>query len=1081
MTNDIPYSMHLKYENPDFPKQEEDVLKWWIDNDVFNKTLNASKDKPAFSFFDGPPFATGLPHYGHILTGSIKDAVCRYHHQTGKHVERRFGWDCHGLPIEFEIDKLLDIKSRNDVLEMGIGKYNDTCRGIVDRYAGEWEHIVNRFGRWVDFKNDYKTMDLSFMESVWWVMAELMKKGLVYRAFRVMPVSTACGTPLSNFEVTQNYKDVSDPSVIIKFRIKGFEKRSLLIWTTTPWTLPSNMAVCVNRSIVYTIIEVDVEGNCTEEWVVAKSQLAWLKDQCAKHRKGLFNGFRVVIELDGSALVGDVYEPPFQYFKDKSEFKVVADDYVTDSSGSGLVHMAPGFGIDDLRVCIINNIVDRNGDRLVLPVSMDGLFTSEVPDYAGQHVKSVDRLIIAKLKESGALVVSSTEMHSYPHCWRSDTPIINMAIPSWFVKVESVQDDLVKSNDDVTWMPQSVGQRRFHNWLSEANDWCISRNRFWGTPLPIWVSSDFQEIVCIGSVAELQQYTSEPIIDLHRHHIDHIEIPSKLGKGMLKRVDEVFDCWFESGAMPFAQQHYPFENEKKFDTTFPADFICEGLDQTRGWFYTLTVLSTHLKGCSPMKNVIVNGLVLAQDGKKMSKRLNNYPDPMELVAKHGADSIRMYLIMSQLTRSEPLNFNENGVVACTREVLIPWYSSLKFLVAEVQRYEKTAKQTFKTAMSETKLSTFNDLQIIDHYILNECNVLLDCIHSEMQSYNLSNLKRPIINFLDKLTNVYIRFNRDRMRETSTAITPLSILFNVLLCFTISMAPFMPFISETIYQVLKPSTLLTELTVHMVQIPATILTSYTINPLLANSMSGLVKVIEIGRLIRDEANVSLKQSIKSCKVSCDAIDELIPLKNYILTQLNVDTLTFVELSSMKCKYIAKLNLKTLGPKYGKNLIIIKRFFESNMVTQAQLRYMTKGVPVKITPDLVITADGVDVSIEKVVIVEPDTVTIKRKYIDGVLLEMDLTIDNEMRDRATIRELSSFIQNLRKDSLLKATDPIKCYLWSQTPDSVTILNTYSHFLAELLRCNVIIENHNGRRHHERIFNGRGHIVEIIIERL
>ena len=643
-------------ERLSFPEEEEKILKLWNDLCAFEKSLELSKDRPAFTFYDGPPFATGLPHYGHLLAGTIKDIVTRFAHQTGHYVERRFGWDCHGLPVEYEINKKLGIKTREGVLDMGIDVYNQECRSIVQRYSKEWEKTVKRLGRWIDTENDYKTMEPWYMESVWNVFQRLYTKGLVYRGYKILPYSTGCTTPLSNFEANMDYRDTPDPSVVINFPLVDEPETCLLAWTTTPWTLPSNLALCVNATFDYVKIQ-DVKSN--QQYIVCETRLCQVYPKMLK--KGYKGGEYVVLEtFKGKALVGKKYLPLFQCYADKpNAFQVLEDSYVTNENGTGIVHQAPAFGEDDYRVCTSAHIIGKTD--VPCPIDDNGCFTDAVPLVKGVYVKEADEIICRDLKARGRLVSKSTFVHSYPFCYRSGTPLIYRAIPSWFINVEAIKDQLVENNTQTYWVPAFVKEKRFHNWLENAKDWAISRNRFWGTPLPLWVSEDYEEIVCIGSIEELYERSGVRVSDLHREHLDDIVIPSAQGKGDLKRVDEVFDCWFESGSMPYAQQHYPFENVEKFENGFPADFIAEGLDQTRGWFYTLMVISTALFNKPAFKNLIVNGLVLAEDGRKMSKSLRNFPDPTVVLDKYGADALRLYLINSPVVRAEPLKFQEAGM------------------------------------------------------------------------------------------------------------------------------------------------------------------------------------------------------------------------------------------------------------------------------------------------------------------------------------------------------------------------------------------------------------------------------------
>lgn len=708
-------------DNIEFAKEEERILAIWDEKQTFRECLKQSADKPKYTFYDGPPFATGLPHYGHLLAGTIKDVVTRWAHQSGFHVERRFGWDTHGLPVEFEIDKLLNIQGPQDVAKMGIAAYNAECRKIVMRYASDWRRVVNRMGRWIDFDNDYKTMYPSFMESVWWVFKQLYDKDLVYRGVKVMPYSTKCNTPLSNFESGQNYKQVTDPAVVVTFPLVDEPEVSLLAWTTTPWTLPSNLALCVNSKSTYVRFRCVKTGRL---YVAMEARLPSLFKKPAE--------YEIIEKMPGSALKGKRYEPMFDYFVDtmgpRGAFQVLNDDYVSEDNGVGIVHQAPFFGEDDHRVCLANGIISKDGD-IVCPVDASGCFTSEVTHFAGQYVKDADKEIIKHLKSVGRLFQSATVQHNYPFCWRSDTPLIYRAVPSWFVRVEQMSDRLLANNQTTYWVPDFVKEKRFGNWLRDSRDWAISRNRYWGTPIPLWISDDEQEVICVGSIEELHALSGVKVEDLHRETIDQLQIPSRQGKGMLKRVPEVFDCWFESGSMPYAQNHYPFENKTEFESNFPADFIAEGIDQTRGWFYTLLVISTALFDKAPFKNLIANGLVLAADGQKMSKRKKNYPDPMEIVNKYGADALRMYLINSPVVRAENLRFREEGVRDVLKDCFLPWYNAYRFLVQNVQLYTKTKQ--LETPLQLVFAKDLASDNLMDRWILSAVQSLIKFVKQEM--------------------------------------------------------------------------------------------------------------------------------------------------------------------------------------------------------------------------------------------------------------------------------------------------------------------------------------------------------------
>lgn len=1012
-------------EKPHFPTEELKTIAYWKEIDAFKESLKQSKGKPAYIFYDGPPFATGLPHYGHILAGTIKDVVTRYWHQQGYHVERRWGWDCHGLPVEHEIDKKLQIKGRQDVLAIGIDKYNEECRSIVDRFTEEWRVTIERFGRWIDFDNDYKTMNLSFMESVWWVFKQLFDKGLVYRAFRVMPFSTACCTPLSNFEVALNYKEVSDPSIIVQFKLVGEKDAYILAWTTTPWTLPSNQALCVNPGFTYLRVKDNKTGT---EWIVGKDRWAWVLSSIKKTEKD----YTKVKEYKGSELVGFQYEPLFDFFKGKGiegkVWRVLDDGYVGSDAGTCVVHQAPAHGEDDNRVCLKHGVCLKDGTGMFAPVTDNGTYDSTVTDFAGQYVKDADKPIKAALKASGALVYNGEEKHNYPHCYRSDTPLIYKTVPSWFVKVEEVRDKLIACNNQTTWVPPFVKEKRFHNWLSEARDWCVSRNRYWGTPIPLWVSSDFEEIVCIGSVAELEKYAGRKITDIHRHLIDDIEIPSQKGKGMLKRVDEVLDCWFESGSMPYASKHYPFENKEDFEAAFPAQFIAEGLDQTRGWFYTLMVLSTHLFDKPPFYNLIVNGLVLASDGKKMSKRLKNYPDPTKIVKDHGADAVRMYMCNSPVVRAEPLKFKEEGVKDCVKDVFLPWYNVYRFFLQEVSRYESNGTKFVPNSALIKKSTNF-----MDKWINAGNHGLIQFVKQEMEAYRLYTVVGRLVTFLEDLTNWYVRLNRDRMRGNSgpeEARIALCCLYDVLLNTSVLLAPVTPFITELIYQnisrALPDGSPLKCKSVHWVMTPAC--DEEALNPEILTAVQRLQTVVQLGRTCRERKKVGLKTPLKSMKLlnkSDDFIKDIRELEPYLKEELNVREVV-LDTDTSKVVLEPTLNFRVLGKKLGKDMKKVQEAAKSLSAEDCK-KFDAEGK---------ITICGYEITRNDE---EPElsemSVTPKVKDLTDPNLEangdkeslviLDFTPDEDLEMDATCRTISNNVQKLRKEAKLQQSDAVDMF--------------------------------------------------------
>jgi len=1006
--------------NISFPKSEEETLKFWEDIKAFETSLKMSEGKPAFTFYDGPPFATGLPHYGHLLAGTIKDVVTRYAHQTGHYVERRFGWDCHGLPVEYEIDKKLGIKHKEDVLAMGIDKYNAECRSIVMRYSSEWEHTVKRIGRWIDFKNGYKTLNTPYMETIWWVFKQLFDKGQVYHGFKIMPYSTVCATPLSNFEANQNYKDVVDPAVTISFPLVEDPNVCLLAWTTTPWTLPSNLALCVNEEFEYVKIK---DGETGAIWILLEKRLDVLYKNVKKAK------FEILEKFKGKDLVGKKYVPLFNYYaSNENAFRVVSDGYVTDDSGTGIVHQAPGFGEDDFRVCIAHGIVKKDDVKSVpCPVDANGRFVEPITDYLGVHVKEADKSIIKKLKADGRLIRQSQITHSYPMCWRSNSPLIYRAIPSWYVRVEPIVEKLLKNNDETYWVPDFVKEKRFANWLANAHDWSVSRNRYWGTPIPLWISDDFEEIVCIGSIKELEELSGvSNITDIHRDKIDHITIPSKMGKGELHRVEEVFDCWFESGSMPYAQQHYPFENKDKFEKNFPADFIAEGLDQTRGWFYTLLVLSTHLFDRPPFKNLIVNGLVLAADGNKMSKSLKNYPDPNHIIDGYGADALRLYLINSPVVRAEPLKFKEEGVKELIARVFLPWYNAYRFFVNQVF----LAKKEFNLDFKYNPHRDIKGTNVMDRWILASCQSLIKFVKQEMNAYRLYTVVPRLLKLIDELTNWYVRFNRNRLKGENgveDCEAALNTLFEVLYTLCRTMSPFTPFMTELMYQNLKnvmpePKEGEDVRSIHFISFPEP--NEDYIDSDIERTVSRMQNVIELGRVIREKNTLPLKTPLRELVVvSTDPqyIEDVKSLESYIVQELNIRTLTVTsDEEKYGVKYRIEPDHRVLGQKLKKAYPPIRKALANFTSDDAKNFLNTKSVTIN---DVVLT--DADLNVNRYVDAKEDS-HFKSGFDREVIVLLDTELDESLIQEGLAREVINRVQRLRKKALLAQTDEVNYHV-------------------------------------------------------
>ncbi|XP_038715850.1 isoleucine--tRNA ligase, cytoplasmic-like isoform X2 [Tripterygium wilfordii] len=992
-----------------FPNEEERILQFWSDIKAFETQLKRTENLPEYVFYDGPPFATGLPHYGHILAGTIKDIVTRYQTMIGHHVTRRFGWDCHGLPVENAIDKKLNIKRRDEVLTMGIDKYNEECRSIVTMYVEEWEKVISRTGRWVDFKNDYKTMDVKFMESVWWVFSQLYEKGLVYKGFKVMPYSTGCKTPLANFEANLNAKLTPDPEITVTFPIiDDAHNAAFVAWTTTPWTLPSNLALCVNANFVYVKVRNKYSGKI---YVLAESLLSALDTEKSKSdvangpgssktssskTKGSSGGksevqansYEVLEKIPGSSLVGMKYEPLFSYFMEFSNvaFRVVADNYVTESSGTGIVHCAPAFGEDDYRVCIENEIIS---------------------------------------KAKGRLVKSGTCTHSYPFCWRSQTPLIYRALPSWFVRVEELKEQLLENNKQTYWVPDYVKEKRFHDWLENARDWAVSRSRFWGTPLPVWISDDGEEVIVIDSVDKLEKLSGVKVFDLHRHNIDHITIPSSRGPGfgVLRRIDDVFDCWFESGSMPYAYIHYPFENIELFEENFPGHFIAEGLDQTRGWFYTLMVLSTALFGKPAFRNLICNGHVLAEDGKKMSKSLKNYPSPMEVINDYGADALRLYLINSPVVRAETLRFNKEGVFAVVKDVFLPWYNAYRFLVQNAKRLEIDGLAPF---VPTNLASLQNSANVLDQWINSATQSLVHFVRQEMDAYRLYTVIPYLLKFLDNLTNIYVRFNRKRLKgrtgEDDCRIA-LSTLYNVLLTSCKVMAPFTPFFTEALYQNLRKVCNGLEESIHYCSFPQE---EGKRDDRIELSVARMKTIIDLARNIRERHSKPLKSPLREMIVvhlDTDFLDDITgKLREYVLEELNVrclipcnDTLKYASLR-------AEPDFSALGKRLGKSMRAVEE--EVKAMSLGDILAFEKNGEVTIATHRLMPTDI------KVVREFKRPAGLTKKEIDAngdgdVLVILDLRPDESLFEAGVAREVVNRIQKLRKKAALEPTDMVEVY--------------------------------------------------------
>jgi isoleucyl-tRNA synthetase len=1000
-------------ENFSFSQAERNILKLWEKKEIFKKSLDKTRSGKNYIFYDGPPFATGLPHHGHIVASTLKDVVPRYFTMKGFYVERRFGWDCHGLPIEQEIDKKFQMSASDFVAQHGVKKYNDECRGIVDRYVNEWEKTISRLGRWVDFKNDYKTMDLNFMESTWWVFKSIWDKGLIYQGNKIVPYSPALQTALSNFEAGQNYQDIQDPAVTVLFRTKEDSNTYFAAWTTTPWTLPSNLSLCVHPEIEYVKVK-DLDKNIFI--ILAKARLEAYK----KNFK-----YEEIETYTGAQLKGKRYEPLFPYFSKLEKdgyFVMMNDEYVTTGDGTGIVHQAPGFGEDDNRVMKAAGLTE-----VIVPLDISARFTAEVSDYKGLSFKEADKEIIKNLKDRGQLFHQSTLVHSYPMCPRTDTPLIYRAMPQWYLAVEKIKDKMIKANQQITWVPETIKDGRFGKWLENARDWAISRSRVWGTPLPIWINDKTGNAICMGSIADLKKYSGKEVKDLHREYVDDLNFTIPGEEGTYKRIPEVLDCWFESGSMPYSQLHYPFENKSVFEDGFPAEFIAEGLDQTRGWFYTLTVLSSALFDKPAFKNVIVNGMVLAADGKKMSKRLRNYTPPDELIETFGADALRLFLINSGLVKAEELRFSDEGVKDMVRRALLPWYNSFKFFstYAQVDGFKAPSKLVASD-------------NILDRYLLSKLQTLIKNVNHEMQNYRLYNVVPELFNFIEDLTNWYIRLNRRRFWEegmSSDKMAAYSTLYTTLESLSRLMAPFSPFLADHIYQELKAFGGATEESVHLCSYPESV--DSLINQTLETAVGRMQQVILLGRQKRVTEGVKVKTPLKILKVihqDQTLLGEMKKLEEYIKIELNVKNVEYMTNESDFVILTAKPNLPILGKKLGKDMGAFKALIEK--LPSSEVLKIENGGKVNL--------NNVDFDASEVLVMrtaKPGTFAQTNRYIT---IDMDCKLDQDLIDEGLAREMVNRIQKTRKDSNFNVADRIECQVYT-TPELAKVFQKYQSYIS------------------------------------
>jgi isoleucyl-tRNA synthetase len=988
-------------KNPQLADEEMKILDFWDKNKIFYQSCQQREGMKEFVFYDGPPFATGLPHQGHLLVSTIKDIVARYATMQGFHVRRRFGWDCHGLPVEYEIEKELKISGKKEIENFGVHHFNEKCRSIVLRYSSQWRQTIKRLGRWVDFDDEYHTMDLSYMESVWWVFHQLWDKKLIYQGHRIQPYCPRCCTPLSNFETGLGYRDRQDPSITVTCPSKN-EDLIFLVWTTTPWTLPANAAICVGPDIDYNLVE--YEG---KTYVVA-----------AKRRQNYFkNKGKILSTLKGQELTGRAYRPLFDYFQQmdlpEKTFTVLADDYVSDSNGSGIVHQAPAFGEDDYRVAL------REGLPLWDPFDNEIIFQDPVSDFKGLGAKEADKAIVKKLKEKGRLFLQDTLEHSYPHCWRCETPLIYRALKAWFMNITPLKEKMIANNQKIHWVPEHLKSGRFGKWLENARDWNLSRNRYWGTPIPVWLCSKGHSR-CLTSKEELEKLSGKKIDDLHKHHIDSISFPCPDCHNSMHRCPEVLDCWFESGAMPYAQLHYPFENRDYFQKTFPANFIAEAMDQTRGWFYSLTVLASALFDKPAFKNVIVNGLLLAEDGKKMSKSKRNYTDPDLIMKRYGADAFRLALINSAVVRGEAVRFGDKAVNEALRSVILPLINSCQFFLT----YAKADRWMPSKAKNQDKI--FSSFEL-DRWILSRFQSLVKKVQGEMENYQLNRMFPALFSFLDDLTNWYIRRSRRRFWKSendSDKNQAYQTLHYVLLEFLKTLAPLIPFVTELLYQKLLQGPQASESrSVHLCDYPQA--KENLIDQDLERRMNRARCVVTLGHSLRKEHELRVRQPLQKISIvarSDEEREDFSRVKDLILEELNVKEIQFTENEENFVSFSTRPNFKTLGKRLGPKLKTLGPFLKK--LSQKDIRTLETGQT--------LTIEGEIFSLEDILIDRQARKGLAVASFEGVTVALDTCVSDALRLEGQARELINRLQMARKEQGLDVADRVALKL--QLPETL-----------------------------------------------
>ena len=1043
--------MYTKVDtNLNFVDREKEILKFWKDEDIAHKAVAQRRGADTFTFYDGPPTANGKPHIGHVLTRVIKDMLPRYQSMKGKNVLRKAGWDTHGLPVELEVEKAIGINGKEQIENYGIEPFIKNCRASVWKYKGMWEQFSDVVGFWADMEHPYITYENNFIESEWWALKEIWKKKLLYKGYKVVPYCPRCGTPLSSHEVAQGYKDITERSAIVKFKVKG-EDAYFLAWTTTPWTLPSNLALCVNPNVDYVKIRV-------------ANTVYYLAEALVDAVFEGMEGDREVLEkMKGKALEYREYEPLYPYaegkLKGKKAFFVTNDDYVTTEDGTGIVHMAPAFGEDDNRVCQKYDIA------FACFVNSRGEMTEDT-DFAGVFVKKADPMILKDLEEKGKLFKAPEFTHSYPHCWRCDTPLLYYARESWFIRMTAVKDELVANNNTVNWIPKSIGEGRFGNWIEHVQDWGISRNRYWGTPLNIW---ECENEACghqhaMGSIEELKSMSDNcpDDIELHRPYIDRVTAKCPKCGGVMHRVPEVIDCWFDSGSMPFAQWHYPFENKDIFEHRFPADFISEAVDQTRGWFYSLIAISTILFHKAPYKNVIVLGHVQDKDGRKMSKSKGNAVDPMDALTKHGADAIRWYFYENSAPWL-PNRFHDDAVQEGARKFMGTLWNTYAFFVlyANIDNFDPTQYTL-----------DYDELPVMDKWCLSRLETMVKEVDSDLGSYRVTEAAKALQTFVDELSNWYVRRSRSRFWAKgmeADKIHAYMTLYTALVTMVKAAAPMVPFITESIYQNLVRSVdKAAPESVHLADFPT--VHEAWIDTELETMMREVLEIVVLGRAARNEANIKNRQPIGQMFVKAPA--ELSAFYRQIVEEeLNVKSVVFKDDMEAYLSYSFKPQFRILGPKVGKAMGGIQKALK-NLNGHEAKEALDKTGELKVT----VGEDTFTLTREDVEVTMAQTEGYNCQHYGSVTIALETTLSPELVEEGFVRELISKIQTMRKENGFEVQDRITVGI-KDNEKLEKIVRKNEAFLKEITLANEV--TYHAVQGFEKAWNINGEKVTLSVQ--